>query len=321
MLPSAGLWAAGSPLLVWLARHRPVAPPHRVAALAIHIGAGWGWILSATVLGRAMDSVWRGWPPDGLLSSSTFTPSGILTDALIVSGLVVLGTHLAARDRAAEAELQRRDLAAENARLQELVTRAELLALRARLHPHFFFNALSAVGALVRKGDGQAAISMLAGIGDVLRAVLHADRSPLIPLERELDLVRRYIEVQHVRFDGLSWSIDMSPDVRSAPVPCLILQPIVENAVVHGVEASAGAGRVEIAATASGGYLEICVTNVGTALPDRFQIDRDAGNGLRLTFDRLRAIPGTPAPTLTSTERGVQACIRLPLERERSCAS
>ncbi|MEZ5317803.1 MAG: histidine kinase [Vicinamibacterales bacterium] len=307
MLPSAALWAAVSPLLVELARRRPVASPRRLANGAILGAAGAAWLATATFATVAIDRWSQGLPPVSGATASVY-PIGVLIDALIVAGLLTFGTQWHLRDRAREAE---RALAVENARLLGLLARSELLTLRARLQPHFLFNALGAVGALVRKGEASHAISMLAGLGDLLRSALQSEKRPYVPLDEELALAARYLDIQAVRFGpALTWNIEASPDARVCAVPCLVLQPLLENAVVHGIERSPEPGRVHIDATIESGGLVVRVINDGPGLPAGFQAERDGGEGLTVTRERLAVVGGGLA--FRPREGGVCAEIRVP---------
>jgi signal transduction histidine kinase len=322
LLPSALLWTAGSPFLVALARRRPLMGARWLPAAALHALVWSSWIVVASAGARAIESAWRGWPAEGLARYVVSQPTALLMDALIGAGLVMLGTALALRDRAERVERARQRLADENARLHGQLAQAQLHALRARLHPHFLFNALGAVSTLVRKGDTTGAISMIAGLGDLLRVALSADREPLIPLGRELDLARRYLQVQSARYgSALTWSIDATAEAERALVPCLALQPILENAVEHGIEACDRGGRIDVSAGFAADTLLIVVANDGPPLPRDFTLERDAGVGLRISLERLRSTHPDARLTLGTRPGGVVVTLQLPRSEVASCAS
>jgi LytS/YehU family sensor histidine kinase len=117
-----------------------------------------------------------------------------------------------------------------------------------QLHPHFLFNALNALSELIHR-DPRAADRMVSRLGDLLRSTLESDGQEEVPLARELDVLERYLDVERLRFpDRLSVHVDVAPDCLRAAVPNFILQPLVENAVRHGIAARPGAGRIEVRA-------------------------------------------------------------------------
>ncbi|MGE0041875.1 MAG: sensor histidine kinase, partial [Vicinamibacterales bacterium] len=255
-------------------------------------------------------------------------PMGFSVDLalyLAVAGIVTLNLWRA-RDRAAETRAQALEL--ERTALESELARSELHVLRARLQPHFLFNALNAVGVLARKGDGPGAVSMIAGLGDLLRAAIDGQQRDMIPLAEEAALVRRYLEIQRVRYgDALTWSLEVGPEALGLAVPCLLLQPVVENAIVHGLERGAG-GDVRVDARVVDGRLSIAVLTRGASLPAGWTLASHAGEGLSLTAERLRRrYPGRHAFSVTETPDGVEARFDLPAgaavvrgEEEPACA-
>ncbi len=136
---------------------------------------------------------------------------------------------------AARLEAERAGLEADRAELTRQLTDARLSALRMQLNPHFLFNALNAVSAYVER-DPERAQTMLAQLAALLRRVLDGDARPEVPLAEELALLRDYLAIQQARFgDTLAVEEDVDPDALDVPVPPLLLQPLVENAVEHGV--------------------------------------------------------------------------------------
>src|SRR5207253_7416388 len=118
-----------------------------------------------------------------------------------------------------------------------------LHALELQIQPHFLFNTLNAVTSLVRTGKNSEAIVMIAGLSDILRYTLDHEGNQRVRLEAETEMLRRYLEIQRTRFaDRMTFSIDVDSSVRSAAVPTLILQPLAENAVRHGIARSAAGG-------------------------------------------------------------------------------
>ena len=163
---------------------------------------------------------------------------------------------------------QQHDLAA--AQLQANLAEARLRSLRAQLNPHFLFNTLNAVSALALKGEGKAVARALARLTDFLRIGLNEQYPQIITLAKELELIDNYLEIQRLLFgDRLAIERIIDPDVISAAVPCLILQPIVENAIVHGISHNSGPGRIRIEASRDTEMLRLQVADSGSGFDSR----------------------------------------------------
>lgn len=209
-----------------------------------------------------------------------------------------------------------REREAREARLAADLANAQLEALTAQLQPHFLFNTLHGVSALMRR-DPDAAETMLSRLADLLRQTLQRHDAPEIPLQAELDLLQRYLDIQQVRFgDRLTVTVDCGADLRSVLVPRLLLQPLVENALQHGVGARAGAGTLEIRAkeTTDGGpgRVELTVSDDGPGLGNGAPRER---TGLGNTRRRLEVLYGGRASLecLSRVPSGLVARVVLPL--------
>ncbi len=140
-----------------------------------------------------------------------------------------------------------------SSRLQTQLTQAQLEALKMQLQPHFLFNTLHSISALLHR-DPDAADRMIARLGDFLRLTLENSGAQEVSLQKELEFLTCYLEIERVRFqDRLTTSVEVEPDALDVPVPNLILQPIVENALRHGIAQTRGPGRVEISAKRENG--------------------------------------------------------------------
>ena len=177
---------------------------------------------------------------------------------------------------------------------EALRRRLELLEYRlaeTQLPPHFLFNALHAVGSLMRSGDTDRALDMLADLGDVLRHSLRHGTEDLVPLREETAILRRYLDLELARFDGeLRARIDVAAEVEEVPVPALLLQPLVENAIKHGLAPRDAPGELIVRARRAGDRLVVTVADDGVGLRT---VDGEAPAeriGLRGTRLRLRHI-------------------------------
>jgi hypothetical protein len=203
-----------------------------------------------------------------------------------------------ARTRAAEAENQ--------------ATAARLAALRYQLNPHFLFNTLNAVSSAVITRRNDEAESMLEKLAGFLRVTLAADPQGLIPLEDELATIQAYLEIESVRFrDRLGVDFSCPDDLRGAVVPSFILQPLIENAVKHGVSRSTGPVTIRLEVARDGDDLVVLVEDDAER---RGEPAKGAGVGLTNIRDRLAVLYG-PRGVLQTTarERGFLAMIRMPL--------
>ena len=193
---------------------------------------------------------------------------------------------------------------------QRQLAEARLRALRAQLQPHFLFNTLNGIAAASRT-EPELATRMLTLLGDLLRDTLRERNGELVALDEERRVLQPYVELQQLRFgDRLRIEFDFPEDLRTAAVPDLLLQPLVENAVEHGVESRPEGGVVRIAARRNGDQLEILVQDDGVG-PGETTAGR--GLGLSTTRERLRELFGDAASVeLTALPVGTLARVVLP---------
>ena len=214
---------------------------------------------------------------------------GVLCYWLIIGLQALWRFHESSRRHEREAL----ELMARASALETQVVQARLGALKMQLQPHFLFNTLNAVVSLVRARRGREAEDTLAHLSDLLRWVLDDSEHQEVPLSRELEYVRLYLAVERVRFsDRLRVDMRIAPDALDAAVPHLCLQPIVENAIRHGIEASASAGELVISARRVGGMLELVVEDDG---PGFRGVRQPVGIGLANTRLRLAELYGDRA--------------------------
>ena len=173
-------------------------------------------------------------------------------------------------------------------RLETDLARAELHALRLEIEPHFLFNTLNVIAALVRLKDNSRAVEMLAGLGGFLRSNLDRPHDQFVTLAAEITWVQRYIHLQQARFgDRLEVDYQIADECLEYRVPTLLLQPIVENALRHGLARQTRRCRVRINATCDATALSIAIIDDGVGLPEHFDINQRVGTGLRNVRSRL----------------------------------
>jgi len=259
-------------------------------------------------------------PPPGRFRPPPSFSANLLRFQFLYDYMVYLAVFAAALARDYFLRYQARleettQLQAQAATLEAQLADARLTALRSQLNPHFLFNTLNAISSLVER-DPRGVRKMIARLGELLRHTLEETESQEIVLERELELLRRYLDIMEVRFQGkLEATVDADEDVKRALVPNLILQPLVENALKHGVSASDGRGRVEVSAARSGDQVVLTVRDHGPGPGDAAY---DNGVGLTNTIARLDQLYKSrqrfslkPAP-----DGGSVAEIRLPYHEQ-----
>lgn len=207
-----------------------------------------------------------------------------------------------------------REREVKTSRLEAQLTMARLEVLKTQLHPHFLFNTLNAISALMHR-DVDAADRMIALLSDLLRLSLDQDSRHQVPLKDELSFLDRYLKIEKIRFrDRLKVEMDVEDECLSAQVPRLILQPLVENSVRHGLAVLSSAGRLGVRARRKGDRLVVSVFDDGPGLPASGAPERE-GVGLANTRARLRQIYGDDHDfALTNLERGLEVRMELPFE-------
>ena len=272
-----------TPLVYWLARSYPIRPPLRARNILAHVGGalalcvGWStagavtrWVLGIGPSDAPRMAYLTGW----LL---TTIPWGTFMYFTTLGCMYAFAYFVEAKEREAQA-----------ARLAAQIAQAKLGALQMQLHPHFLFNSLNAITVLVRDQDTAAAGRMLSLLSDVLRQVLRTDQSHEVSLADELNFLERYLAIEQVRFsDRLRVAMKVDDALKDAAVPPFLLQPLVENALRHGIARRDDAGRVEISARRVGDDLVLEVRDDGPGV-DALRGPSDGSNGVGLSNVRER---------------------------------
>jgi hypothetical protein len=302
-LPSWIVLASLVPAVVAVARRARLDRPAPGGAIAAHLIAALVFALTHETL-MAVFMSWR-WDDTNRFSLYFWKMvTGYLALDFVVYWGMVGGYYALHSAR----ELRRREVAA--SQLQASLSEARLQALRAQLNPHFLFNTLNAISVLAMKGDSARVTHTLSLLSDLLRLTI--DGLPQeVPLAQEIELTDRYLEIQRVRFpDRLMVERDIAPDVEDALVPSLVLQPIVENAVLHGVARRVEGGRITLRARRRGDDLELQVCDTGPGF--ELSAGRE-GIGLSNTRARLAQLYGDAQRlTCENGDRGACVSILLP---------
>jgi two-component system, LytTR family, sensor kinase len=201
-------------------------------------------------------------------------------------------------------------------RLEKSFSEARLNALRMQLHPHFLFNALNTISSQVER-DPKLARDMIEHLGDLLRLSLESKDRQEVPLTEEMVFLEHYLAIQKIRFGGhLRIETKIAPEVKYASVPCLFVQPLVENAIRHGISRRASGGTVIVSAERVGNRLAIRVLDDGVGLPAGWTLENSGGVGLSVTRQRLAGLYPDGESCLTVNRRpggGTEVEVSVPL--------
>jgi signal transduction histidine kinase len=313
-LPWWLLWAALTPAVFAVARLRPLSARRPWSAVAVQTAAALGFsALHLLVEGAIYYFSWGHHAIPSLRAQwiglfNAYLPLEVVTCIALIGAWHAFDFY----ERARAGELR-------SARLTLGLAEARMQALRSELNPHFLFNALNAVSGLVRRGENDAAVRMLARLGELLSATLDQKRGPEIPLRDELLLLDRYLDIERVRFgDRLTVDVRQGLDAGAALVPTFMLQPLVENAVRHGISRRPGRARIEVRAERTGDALQLAVRDTGEGL-DTPGPPRE-GIGLSNTRARLTELYGGAASLSLENAPGGGACVRVSLPYRRAGA-
>jgi two-component system LytT family sensor kinase len=319
-LPRWYTWALLTPLILTLAARLSRARFGLTPTLAVHALAAAGFTLVQISL-FALASNWLhgAASPFAYFQTAFFKYigltffSGVVTYAVLASGWYAWEFFRRYRDRERAAGA----LAAQTSQLKALLAEARLQQLQSKLQPHFLFNTLHAFSGLVMRGEKKHAVRMTARLSELLRRSLQVAERPEIPLEEELRLLEDYLAIQQLRFgDRLRISVRVAAETRGALVPTLLLQPLVENAIRHGIEADPEAGRIEVETRRIADRLVITVRDDGPGFPE--DVDGDAeGVGMRNTRVRLSTLYGADAHLDRRNRRGggAEVDVSIPFHR------
>jgi len=283
-------WALVTPIVIHLGRKYPFAwKPLRW--WLIHLGAVVAIALVASAWATALEVLLQPWKPDFQTHPFFVTwPlkfSGGLVPALILYSIILAITYVL--DSRAKAAAQQTD----TARLNEQLSYAQLNALQRQIEPHFIFNTLNSIAGLVRENKNDAAVRMIVALSDFLRRVAGSTNEARVRLAQEVEFLEKYLQIQEARFAGrLALDLQVPTELREARIPSLILQPLAENAIKHGIARRVQGGEVRVAASRSDGMLHLTVYNDGPLLDRDGHAVKD-GIGLSNLRTRLKLLYGS----------------------------
>jgi two-component system, LytTR family, sensor kinase len=323
-MASVYIWAALTPVILWTGRRWPLEGERRARWRhgAIHACLSALVSVSASVV-EAPLLVTLGASPMPGLSWRALVP--VLLAYSFHAGViqywavVVIQAMLRSRQRALAREREALELQMGRTELARQLTASQLSALKMQLQPHFLFNTLGAIMVLSQQGQRREAEAMLARLSDLLRLVVDEVHMQEVPLWRELEFLRLYLSIEEVRFqDRLRVRIATEPHLSDAMVPHMVLQPIVENAVRHGLGQSEEAVGIDIEARQHEGRLVLTVSDDGRGSADGALLRR--GVGLTNTENRLAALYGAAGSLRVERRalRGVRVTVAVPFRGEEA---
>lgn len=284
-------WGCLSPLIVGLGRRFPCEGPSWLRGLLVHLSAG--VILAAAHIAAATSlrmlvspfDVWSDTNPF-LIQYQAELRIFFLFDFFVYWAILGVGYAFDYRERYRERE-------ALAAQLKAQLAQAQLESLKMQLHPHFLFNTLHTISGLVRTNERIPAVNMIAGLSELLRRALESADEQEVSLREEVKFIELYLDIQKVRFsDRLKVRMEIAGETLDALVPNLILQPLVENAVRHGISTGESAGVIVINAYRDDEMLHLKVCDDGPGLQSGWRMEESEGIGLANTCERLKFLYG-----------------------------
>ena len=306
-------WALATPLVIAMARRYPLSRGVSARSIGAH--------LTVFAVVSAITESWSAglqmlFNPWGDAHRPTFVATWTMmclyqcVTFLTAYALIVAVTYV----MDAKAGMARQ--MTEAARLNGELSKAQLAALRRQIDPHFMYNTLNSIAGLVREHLNDAAVSMIVGLSEFLRRSSEDSHRPQVALQEEVEYLQRYLDIQKVRFgERLQVSVDIPSDLLRAQVPTLLLQPLVENAIKHGIAKRVAGGAVRVAGACHDSRLCLSVYNDGPNLPTDWEAAQ-SGVGIRNLRTRLQILHGSDSELqLTrANSAGVEVLVTLPFK-------
>jgi two-component system, LytTR family, sensor kinase len=303
-------WFAATPLVRYLGHRYPIRLKDLTRVL-VHFSACMAINLIAAAWHSGFEELLNPWAR--VLRPEPFLPlwldqfyNGLLVSLFLYAAILSLSSLVESRERLANQEV-------ETARLSEQLAKAQLESLRRQIEPHFLFNSLHAIAGLIRESRSEDAVNTIASLSEFLRLVIeHPDRQEA-PLGQEVRFVQKYLDIQKLRFaERLKISVNVPDELFCIQVPSLVLQPLVENAVKHGIDKRVHGGWIRVAAFRANGWLTLRVYNDGPDLPEGLGATT-SGVGIANMRARLQGLYGDRfAFSLQNQSFGVEALLSVP---------
>ena len=300
-------WFVATPIVMWMEEQLPCAPWKKWSAHFLGAAVvGLVFCMWSAVLVQLLDPYGRMETDDPfwkVVRHHSF--ESFVSFLILYASILAVNAVLESRARLLRQQ-------AEAARLSEQLSRAQLDAVRRQIEPHFLFNTLNAVSALVREGRQEDAVHVIAELSEFLRRVLQDSGRQQVPLAEEMEFAERYLEIQKVRFaERLQVTVDVPQEAMAARVPTLMVQMMVENAIKHGIAKRAQGGAIRVSAKREETALTLRVGNDGPPLVDGWEVGK--GIGLANLRSRLQSLYGEAFELkLENAERGVEISVRVP---------
>lgn len=281
------LWGLASPFIFYLCRRFPIERERLFSRLVFYFAVGVA--MTFIVLALSILIYWHiGYVNKQRSPTLAILFSNAILNLYFIHQFTLIYWVTVVVGQAFEYYRQLRVGKLRAAQLSIQLAQAQLAALKMQVHPHFLFNTLNSIAALMHK-DIEAADRMIARLSDFLRMTLRSSNEPIVTLEQELEFLKTYLEIEKVRFqERLSVEIEVEPEALEAQVPNLILQPLVENAVRHGLARQTSVGRLSVYARRLRDRLEIRIKDNGRGLQYRESAKQKNQSGLGLANTRAR---------------------------------
>lgn len=299
-------WALATPFVIKLARRWPIVRSRIFKAMSVHLVAF--AVISATAeawsaLLQVIFNPWHRSPPSSFVDIWSDLLLEQLMTFVIAYALILAVTFVVdSRERMS--------------RQNEELARAQLAALRGQMDPHFMFNTLNSIASLVYDQRGEAAVGMIVGLSELLRRASEDSHRAQVTLREEVEYLQRYVDIQKIRFgDRLRVSIDIPDELLAKQVPNLLLQPLVENAIKHGISQRQSGGEVRVAGISNHGALRLTVYNDGPWTHEDLAVASQRV-GLGNLRTRLQILHGELSDLLLrpAEQGGVEVIVTLPLQ-------
>jgi two-component system, LytTR family, sensor kinase len=308
-------WVLFTPAVIYLGRRFP--PATLMRSWPIHLCAVVVMALISAAWATLTEMLLEPWAPSQLPGPFAVTWglklfSGSLQSLIFYIFILVINFAIDSRERLARQKT-------EAALLSDQLSKTHLEALRRQIEPHFIFNALNSIAGLVRESRNDSAVNMIVALGDFLRHAIKDLNDPKVRLSEEMDFLGKYLDIQKMRFTSrLNVDVQVPPELHALKVPTLILQPLVENAIKHGIAKCTEGGVVRIAAVARESTLHLSVYNDGPLLS--VEQETKSGIGLANLRARLALLYGKDFEVTLKNEgvSGVVVSLALPLDAARA---